>query len=68
MDGGAIILTNLIRDFHNGPVLLGNGIPGFHGGPMFSGNLIANGLTQCNGGFQVVLGCGWRRCVIGECD
>ena len=52
-----MLLGNVIRGFHGGAVLLGNGIAGFHGGPVLLGNR-----------FQVVLGCGWRRCVIGECD
>ena len=63
-----MLLGNAIRGVHGGAVLLGNGIPAFHGGPVLLGNLIASGSTQCNGGFQVVLGCGWWRCVIGECD
>ena len=33
---------------------------------VLSGNAIA-GETQCNGGFQAVLGCWWWRCVISEC-
>ena len=57
-----MLLGNVTRGFHGGVVLLGNGIPGFHGGPVLLRNFIANG------GFQVVLGCGWWRCVIGECD
>ena len=68
-DGGAVLLGNVIRGFHGGAVLLGNGIAGFYyGGPVFLRNLIASGSTHWNGGFQVLLGCGWWRCVIGECD
>ena len=33
---------------------------------MYLGNFIASGETQCNGVFQVVLGCGWWwRCFCG---
>ena len=61
-----MLLGNIIRGFHGGVVLLGNGISGFHGGPVLLENLIASGLTHWNGGFQVLLGCGWWHCVIGE--
>ena len=30
------------------------------------GSASASGKTHWNGGFQVTLGCGWQRCVIGE--
>ena len=43
VDGGAVLLGNVIRGFRGGAVLLGKGIPGFHGGPMLLGNLIASG-------------------------
>ena len=54
-DGGAVLLGNLIRDFHGGAVLLGNGMVGFHGGVVLVGNFIVSGETHCKGGFQVVL-------------
>ena len=63
-----MLLGNVIRGFHGGAVLLGNGIPGFFGGPVLLGNVIASGSKHWNGGFQVSLGCGWWRCVIGECN
>ena len=31
-----------------------------------SGSASASGKTHWNGGFQVILDCGWQRCVIGE--
>ena len=34
-DGGAVLLGNVIRDFHGGAVFSGNGIAGFFGGPNF---------------------------------
>ena len=40
VDGGAVLLGNVIRGFHGGAVLLGNGI---HGGPVLLGNFIASG-------------------------
>ena len=64
----AVLLGNVSAGFHGGAVLLGNSIPGFYGGPVLLGNVIASGQTYWNGGFQVLLGCGWWRCVIGECD
>ena len=63
-----MLLGNVIRGFHGGAVLVGNRIPGFHGGPVLVGNLIASDQTHWNGGFQVLLGCGWWRCIIGERD
>ena len=43
VDGGAVLLGNVIRGFHGGAVLVGNRIPGFHGGPVLVGYLMASG-------------------------
>ena len=40
VDGGAVLLGDVIKGFHGGAVLLGNGSPGFHG---VLGNVIASG-------------------------
>ena len=53
----AVLLGNVTAGFHGGAVLLGNVIAGSNDGAVLLGNAIAGGETQCNGGFQVVLGC-----------
>ena len=58
-----MLLGSGMAGFHGGVVLLGNGMAGFHGGAVLLGNLIASGQTHWNGGCEVVLGCGWWRCV-----
>ena len=51
-----------------GAMFLGNAIASFHGGTVFLGNVIAGGQTQCDGDFQVALGCRWWRHVfLGNC-